>query len=94
MPQGDRTGPEGQGPMTGRAMGSCAGFNMPGFVNPRFARGLGRGRGIGRRARNRQIQQVQPVVTEKQEKQFLEQELDALKEEMKEVEKRLKEVKE
>lgn len=32
MPRGDRTGPGGQGPMTGRGMGYCAGFNHPGFT--------------------------------------------------------------
>ena len=99
MPQGDRTGPNGMGPMTGRAMGFCAGFNAPGFINPGFGRGrgLGRGRGFAWRARAFQaapIQQIQStVITEKQEKQFLEQELNALKEEMNEIEKRLKEIK-
>ena len=99
MPQGDKTGPNGQGSMTGRRRGYCAGFNAPGFTNPEFrrgfGRGFGRGGGFGWRARAIQstpIQQVQPT-TEKQEKQFLEQELNTLKEEMKEIEKRLKELK-
>jgi hypothetical protein len=51
MPRGDRTGPLGQGPMTGRAMGYCTGNNMPGFMN-RWGgfggRGMGGGRGGGR----------------------------------------------
>ena len=34
MPFGDRTGPLGLGPMTGRAAGFCAGFPVPGFANP------------------------------------------------------------
>ena len=34
MPRGDRTGPMGFGPMTGRGAGYCAGFGMPGFMNP------------------------------------------------------------
>ena len=34
MPFGDRTGPAGLGPMTGRAAGYCAGFPMPGYMNP------------------------------------------------------------
>ena len=38
MPGGDRTGPWGMGPMTGRAAGFCAGYAMPGYANPRFAR--------------------------------------------------------
>jgi len=51
MPRGDRTGPAGQGPMTGRAAGYCAGYNTPGFMNP-GGRYLGTGRGLfGRRGR-------------------------------------------
>jgi hypothetical protein len=54
MPGGDRTGPMGMGPMTGRAAGFCAGFPVPGFMNPFAARGFwGRGRGGGRGWRNR-----------------------------------------
>jgi len=41
MPGGDRTGPLGFGPMTGRALGYCAGYNTPGYANPRFGRGFG-----------------------------------------------------
>ena len=47
MPRGDGTGPMGQGPMTGRGAGYCAGFGMPGYVNPRFGCGMGRGMGRG-----------------------------------------------
>lgn len=52
MPAGDGTGPMGMGPMTGRAAGYCAGFDMPGFMNRIPGRGMGfgwgRGRGRGR----------------------------------------------
>ena len=55
MPGGDGTGPAGMGPMTGRAAGYCAGYPVPGFMNPvagRFGgRGLGWGRGRGGRGR-------------------------------------------
>ena len=34
MPRGDGTGPLGQGSMTGRAGGYCAGFSTPGYANP------------------------------------------------------------
>jgi len=34
MPRGDGTGPVGLGPMTGRAAGFCAGFPVPGYMNP------------------------------------------------------------
>ena len=49
MPRGDRTGPDGMGPMTGRRMGYCAGYDMPGNVNhigKRMGRGLRSGRGF------------------------------------------------
>jgi len=48
MPRGDGTGPAGMGPMTGRAAGYCAGYNVPGFMNPyggRMGGGFGWGRG-------------------------------------------------
>ncbi len=55
MPGGDRTGPMGLGPMTGRAAGYCAGSGVPGTVNSVAGRGYGggfggwgRGRGGGR----------------------------------------------
>ena len=57
MPRGDGTGPAGMGPMTGRAAGFCAGYPVPGFMNPVGGRGywgwgrgggFGRGRGFGR----------------------------------------------
>ncbi|HUW57233.1 MAG TPA: DUF5320 domain-containing protein, partial [Planctomycetota bacterium] len=62
MPGGDRTGPMGMGPMTGRAAGYCAGYGVPGTMNavpgrgfPGWGRGFGawgRGRGRGRGWRN------------------------------------------
>jgi len=48
MPGGDGTGPAGMGPMTGRAAGYCAGYAVPGFMNPIPGRGMGWGRGMGR----------------------------------------------
>lgn len=52
MPRGDGMGPGGMGPMTGRGMGFCAGYNTPGFMNvnrgyPGYGRGRGRGMGYG-----------------------------------------------
>lgn len=43
MPGGDRTGPLGFGPMTGRAAGYCAGYPFAGFMNPFYGRGFARG---------------------------------------------------
>ena len=48
MPRGDRTGPWGLGPMTGRAAGYCADYPVPGYLNPIPRYGRGRGRGFGR----------------------------------------------
>jgi len=54
MPGGDGTGPAGSGPMTGRSAGLCAGYPMPGYMNPIGGRGYGgwgrgfRGGGFGR----------------------------------------------
>ncbi|HEY41069.1 MAG TPA: DUF5320 domain-containing protein [Dehalococcoidia bacterium] len=58
MPFGDRTGPRGTGPMTGRGAGYCGGFGRPGYTNPTPGSGWfgfgwrgwgsGRGRGFGR----------------------------------------------
>lgn len=45
MPGKDKTGPEGQGPMTGRRAGYCAGQDVPEFSG----RGMGYGRGAGGR---------------------------------------------
>ena len=62
MPGGDGTGPNGLGPMTGRRLGYCAGFSVPGFMNPGFGlgrawrRGFGRGFGRGFRWRARFFQ--------------------------------------
>ena len=50
MPRGDRTGRSGMGPMTGRGMGFCAGYDMPGYANTSIGNGVGRSmdRGVGR----------------------------------------------
>ncbi len=61
MPYGDGTGPEGMGPLTGRGLGFCNGFDSPGFANPGpgfrggrgWGRGWGQGRGLGWRNRFR-----------------------------------------
>jgi len=41
MPAGDGTGPLGFGPMTGRAAGYCAGYPVPGYMNPIPGQGFG-----------------------------------------------------
>ncbi len=51
MPRGDKTGPAGMGPMTGRGAGYCVGTGMSGFNQGGgggfFGRGLGRAPGWG-----------------------------------------------
>jgi len=57
MPRGDRTGPLGRGPASGRGMGYCSGYANPGYLSNTlgrcfgWARGMrgfgGRGRGMG-----------------------------------------------
>ncbi|WP_429413032.1 DUF5320 domain-containing protein [Roseimarinus sediminis] len=46
MARGDKTGPMGQGSMTGRSLGYCAGYDSPGFTSG-FGGGRGQGRGFG-----------------------------------------------
>ena len=48
MPSGDRTGPAGSGPVTGRGAGFCAGYPTPGYMNPVGGRGFGGYGGFGR----------------------------------------------
>ncbi|QER41640.1 hypothetical protein F1847_02355 [Thermodesulfobacterium sp. TA1] len=48
MPWGDRTGPLGLGPRTGRGLGFCSGADAPGFMVPGPGRGMGFGWGRGR----------------------------------------------
>ncbi len=45
MAGGNGTGPMGLGPKTGRAAGFCAGFSVPGYMNPMRGMGFGAGRG-------------------------------------------------
>ena len=48
MPGGNGMGPMGMGPMTGRGAGYCAGYAVPGFMNPVGGGFMGRGFGLGR----------------------------------------------
>ncbi len=49
MPRGDKTGPNGAGPMTGRGAGYCIGNEQPGFANQVGVSGYGRRGGQGLR---------------------------------------------
>jgi len=91
MPGFNRSGPQGQGPLTGRGLGPCG----RGLA---FRRGLGRGF-AGRRIAFTPVQPVvqpiyqEPILTKEEEKKILEAELAEIKVEMEEIEKRLKEIK-
>jgi hypothetical protein len=77
----DGTGPRGQGPMTGRGMGNCAGTNR---VGSRAGFGFGRGRGCGNgQGLGRSF--VSPknnLQALESEKQSIEEELEILREEI------------
>ena len=51
MPQGDKTGPNGEGPMTGRGMGYCSGYDNPGYASDEPRKGSEK-RPRNRRRRN------------------------------------------
>ena len=46
MPRGNKTGPAGDGAMTGRAQGYCTGNNQPGFISNQSNQNMGYGRGM------------------------------------------------
>jgi len=77
MPRGDRTGPWGEGPMTGRRMGPCArgmGYGR-GF-------GLGMGYGYGRNY----FTKAEELDELKEEAEVMREDLRALDEQIKELE--------
>lgn len=80
MPRGDKTGPNGNGPMTGRRMGYCADNDRPGYTenDQNYGRNFGGGgfrrgggRGLGRNSDS------------------LENEIDTLKEQINSIKKQL-----
>lgn len=97
MPRGDKTGPNGQGMMTGRKMGYCAGFNVPGFMNGAgfgggFGGGFGRGCGRGRRFWGVNTVNFQQMPVQQNEKEMLKMESESLKARLEELTKRLEEL--
>jgi len=108
MPGGDRNGPLGQGPGTGRALGYCYGFDTPGYMKGP-GRGMGRGMRHGRGSVSgwgfcrgwgfsRAYQGLGPgypyvpAMSREDEIKMLKTEADALKRSQKEIEKRLTEL--
>ena len=83
MPNRDKTGPTGAGPLTGRGFGPCGGSRF----NRGFGRGFGCGRGFGR-GLGRYFGWNQPQ-SEEEQKQSLVDYQKALKEELEDVEKEI-----
>jgi len=73
MPLGDRTGPLGQGAMTGRGLGDCN------TANNRYARfGQGRGRGRGFNYMNNRVNFSNATPNLEEEKKYLQSRLDEI----------------
>ena len=100
MPRGDRTGPFGEGPQTGRRMGYCAGYEHPGFVSPhpnwggggygrRFRGGFGHGGGSGFGFRHGYGSYDQGSIADVSEKTMIENEIRILKDQLSALEDRL-----
>ncbi|MGQ9571374.1 MAG: DUF5320 domain-containing protein [Thermodesulfovibrionales bacterium] len=105
MPLGDRTGPLGMGPMTGRGAGFCAGYPVPGYMNPYrggfgywrgFGRGYGRGFGFARGPMINYVpyteipyRYVPPTYSAKNEAEVLRSQAEVLKEQLETIQKRI-----
>ena len=99
MPRGDGTGPMGNGPMTGRGAGFCAGLGMPGVASAkgRFGgfgcrRGFGGGmRGAGMQAQNRFMAQQygEEGAAATNEKEVLNRQMNFLEQQLQQVKQRL-----
>lgn len=84
MPFRDRTGPEGKGPMTGRASGYCAETDVPVNTYPQ-----GRGRGPGGRRQGRGIWAAPAAILPEQEVNVLRSNAQSLKDVLQRVNDRL-----
>ena len=100
MPAGDRTGPRGMGPMSGKAAGYYSGQQAPEYASPGYDSGMGRdqgrgfGRGRGRRFRGgvTGIPAAAPTATREQELAMLKQQAEYLKKAGEEISARIKEL--
>lgn len=103
MPRGDKTGPAGNGPMTGRRLGNCVGNDWPGHGNVQgtfgnnYGRGLGRGNrrggGMGYGYRQGYGRFLDEGVQNVSNETLLENEARILKEQLASIEKQLSELK-
>lgn len=92
-------GPMGGGPMSGRGMGFCAGFQAPGYANPAVGYRCGGGRGRGQR--NMFYATGQPLwqrfgacapLEPADQKSFLQNQATALENELKQIRDRLSKI--
>ncbi|MEJ5227047.1 DUF5320 domain-containing protein [Thermodesulfovibrio sp.] len=96
MPGFDRTGPFGQGPMTGRGMGYCGGASR--YMNSASGIRFGFGRGFrclgGFRRRFRWLWRMPFFggVSSREEVEWLKEEAEILKRELEAVQRRLSEI--
>ena len=91
MPYRDGNGPAGMGAMTGRRLGHCAGYRVPGQVSGGYGRGFGHGhhRGFGRGFGYFHRPYCPPVQTEEGEKDYLKSIAQSLEGELKAIQERL-----
>ncbi len=92
MPFGDRTGPEGKGPKSGRGAGYCAGTDVLDNAAPRgrgFGRGRGEGRGLGRGGWRRKSLAAPGVTSSEQEVSALRAQVQNLQEALQRINDRL-----
>jgi len=107
MPRGDKTGPMGMGPMTGRGAGICKGNDSPGYMNAGGDRLDGPGRmGGGLSGRHRGCRNMfyatglpgwmrfvrDPAVIHQDEMKFLKSQADYLRKTLDAINKRLSEI--
>jgi len=98
MPGGDKTGPLGQGPMTGRGLGFCSGNATPGYKYPGFGRRIGRRGGRGRGFWHPNYSpgpfyaNIQPNLSKEEQINYLETILKDLESEIKDIKQRIKEL--
>jgi len=94
MPRGDRTGPNGSGPKTGRALGYCVGKETAGYLENRgqgFGRGYGQRRGFGNgQGFGRGYGQGRGNFSGVSEKTLVQNEINILKDQLASLEERLK----
>jgi hypothetical protein len=96
MPGYNRTGPMGNGPMTGRGMGSCTGIRYNrAFCGRGMGRsanlgaGFGRGRSLGF---NQNINYDVKPITPEEEKEVLNDQKEFLKSQLSDIDKQLEEL--